>query len=316
MAQTQKQQVPALMSPSNDTAGLLSSKKLLPYLLLAPALLAILIFIVYPIIYSTYLSLTNAHLLRMAQAEFVGLANYERLLTRRAFWQSLEITLLYTAGTVILSFLMGLGTALLLNVEFRFRSVARALIAIPWATPWLVVTIIWFVMFNPQIGPVNEILKNVGLIDRGTPWLYQRDTALAAIIIATSWRLFPAAMLLILAGLQSISPDLYEAAKVDGAGVLARFRYITLPSLRSVNFVTIVLLTIWSSKLFTIAWTLTQGGPGNATRVLSVYTYQEAFLSNQLGRASALATLSLVLSAILVVIYFMLLKREDSEATV
>jgi multiple sugar transport system permease protein len=261
-----------------------------------------------------YLSLTNANLLRFASAEYIGFENYQRYLGRPAFWHSLWVTLLYTFGTVAISFVMGLVTALMLNVDFRGRDIARGLIAIPWATPWLVVTLIWYVMFNPQMGPINEFLKLFGVIDTGIPWLYQRSTALLAIIVVTAWRLFPAATLLILAGLQSISKELYDAAKVDGASRWQQFRFITMPNLRAVNMVVVVLMTIWTFKLFTIAFTLTAGGPGDATNVLSVYTYQEAFMSNRIGRASALATLSVVISLGLVAVYFWLLNREEKGA--
>ena len=282
---------------------------------MAPALLVLAAIILYPLGYSLYLSLTDANLLRFGQAEFIGWENYQRYLTRPAFWHSLWVTLLYTAGTVVVGFLMGLGTALMLNVDFPFRGVARGLIAVPWATPWLVVTLVWYVMFNPQVGPVNEALERLGVLETGVPWLYQRDTALIAIIIVTAWRLFPAATLLILAGLQSISKELYDAAQVDGASPWQRFRFITMPNLRAVNFVVVVLMVIWTFKLFTIAFTLTAGGPGDATRVLSVYTYQEAFSSNRVGRASALATLSVLISLALVGIYAYLLNREERTTT-
>ena len=284
-----------------------------PYALLAPAVLVLVIFVLYPVAYSVYLSLTDANLLRLAQVEFIGLENYQRLFSRDVFWESLTNTLIYTVGSVVVSYLIGLMTALILNEDFRFRGLARTLISIPWATPWLVVTLIWYVMFNPQIGPINQVLKAIGVIDTGVPWLYQKQTAMIAIIGVTAWRLFPQATLIILAGLQSISPDLYEAAKVDGADGWQRFRYVTLPSIHTTNLVIIVLLTITSFKLFTIAWTLTQGGPGTATTVLSVYTYQEAFMSNRLGRASALSTISVLVSGILVIVYFIAIGREKPE---
>lgn len=289
-----------------------SSKRALPYLLLAPAFLALAAIIFYPIGYSLYLSLTDANLLSFDRRSFIGLENYERYLARPAFWDSLRVTLLYTAGTVGLAFTFGLATAMMLNVEFRFRGVARGLLALPWATPWLVVTLIWYVLFNPQVGPINTVLQRTGLIETGVPWLYQGDTALIAIIIVTAWRLFPAATLLILAGLQSIGKELYDAAQVDGASGWQQFRFITMPSLRGVNMVVIVLMIIWTFKLFTIAFSLTAGGPGDATRVLSVYTYQEAFSSNRIGRASALATLSVLISLVLVFAYFYLLDREEA----
>jgi multiple sugar transport system permease protein len=283
----------------------------LPYLLLAPALIAIGVVILYPMVYTLGLSFFEFHLLRPDNAKFIGLTNYSNVLNSPEFWRSLGATVSYTLGTVIFSFLLGLVTALMLNVDFRFRGLARALIVVPWATPWLVTTLIWYIMFNPQIGPVNEILKRAGVIQTGVSWLYQYGTAMIAIVIATSWRFFPTATLLILAGLQSISPELYEQAQVDGAGWWARFRHITFPSLQPVNFVVLVLLTIQAFKVFTFAWVLTQGGPGDATRVLSVFIYEEAFKFYRLGTASTLATLLFILSIGLVVVYFRLIGKEQ-----
>lgn len=286
----------------------------LPYLLLAPAIVAIVAVVLYPMLYNLYLSFFSMSLLRPEGRTFVGVQNYVDVLTDPAFWHSLQVTLIYTFGCVACSFGLGLATALMLNVDFKFRGVARAMIVIPWATPWLVTTLIWYIMFNPQIGPINEILKRLGLIEQGIPWLYQSTTAMAAIVITTAWREFPTATLLILAGLQSISPELYEAASVDGAGRWQRFKGITMPSLRAVNLVVLVLLTISCFKLFTVAWVLTAGGPGDATRVLSVFTYEEAFKYYRVGTASTLATLLFIISAGMIVTYFKLLRgREEMD---
>lgn len=287
--------------------------RITPYLLLFPAAALMLVIIVYPMAYSAAISFTDAHLLRFSQAEGIGFDNYIRMLGRDDFWISIWRTLVYTAGTVIISYSVGLFVALILNQSFKFRGLVRTLLIIPWATPWLVVSLIWFVMFNPQIGPVNQVLKGLGIIEIGQSWLYTSSTAMISIIITTSWRLFPAVSLILLASLQSIPGELYEAAEVDGASPFQRFRFITMPGLRTASITMITLLTIWSSKLFTIAWTLTQGGPGDATRVLSVYTYQEAFINNRLGRGSALAMLSFVLSLVLVVTYFVILRRDEKR---
>ena len=289
------------------------ARSLRPWLLLLPASLLILAVIFIPLLYSALISLSDANLLRFNQAEYIGLENYERLFARDRFRISVLRTLTYSAGTVVLSYCAGLFVALLLNRTTVLRGLTRTLLIIPWATPWLVVTLIWFIMFNPQIGPVNEILKNLGLLQVGHAWLYSSETAMPAIVVVTSWRLFPGVALILLAGLQGITPEQYEAAEVDGANAWARFRYITLPGIRTISITMITLLTIWSSKLFTIAWALTQGGPGDATRVLSVYTYQEAFASDRLGRGSALAMMSLLLSLALVSVYFLILRREEAR---
>ena len=298
---------------SHSRFGTLLSR-ILPYLLLAPALTAIGVVILYPMGYTLGLSVFEFHLLRPDNARFIGLTNYANVVNSSEFWRSLWATVQYTIGTVLFSFILGLSTALMLNVNFRFRGVARALIVVPWATPWLVTTLIWYIMFNPQIGPVNEVLKRAGVIQTGVSWLYQYSTAMLAIVIATSWRFFPTATLLILAGMQSISPELYEQAAVDGAGWWARFRHITFPSLQPVNFVVLVLLTIQAFKVFTFAWVLTQGGPGDATRVLSVFIYEEAFKFYRLGTASTLATLLFIISVGLVIVYFRLIGKEQGGA--
>ncbi|GIK27815.1 MAG: sugar ABC transporter permease [Anaerolineae bacterium] len=287
--------------------------RMIPYLLLAPAAVIMVLVIFYPMVYSAQISFTDAQLLRFSQREYIGLENYTRMLNRSDFWTSVGRTLTYTAGTVVISYTVGLFVAVILNQNFRMRWLVRTLMMIPWATPWLVVTLIWFVMFNPQIGPINQVLKGLGIIESGRTWLYSSDTAMLSIVITTSWRLFPAVTLILLASLQSIPSELYEAAEVDGANPRQRFLHITLPSIRTASITMITLLTIWSSKLFTIAWTLTQGGPGDATRVLSVYTYQEAFTNNRLGRGSSLAMLSFVLSLALVVTYFVLLRRDEKR---
>ncbi len=293
---------------------MITSRTTLPWLLLAPAALLIVAVIFVPLVYSALISITDANLLRFSSAEFIGLENYARLLARDRLRVSLLRTLTYSAGTVVLSFVTGLFVALLLNRTTVLRGLARTLLIIPWATPWLVVTLIWFVMFNPQFGPINEMLNLLGVLEVGHSWLYSSETAMLAIVVATSWRLFPAVTLILLAGLQGIPPEQYEAAEVDGASAWARFRYITMPGIRTVSITMITLLTIWSSKLFTIAWTLTQGGPGDATRVLSVYTYQEAFSSNRLGRGSALAMISFLFSLLLVSVYFIVLRRDEARA--
>ncbi|MCY3945706.1 MAG: sugar ABC transporter permease [Anaerolineaceae bacterium] len=291
-----------------------TSRSSLPWLLLAPAGLLIIAIIYVPLVYSALISLTDAHLLRFSSAEFIGFGNYERLLARARLTTSLWRTFTYSAGVVVLSFLTGLFVALLMNRTTMLRGLTRTLLIIPWATPWLVVTLIWYVMFNPQIGPINEVLNLLGVLDVGHSWLYSSETAMLSIVIATSWRLFPAVTLILLAGLQGIPPEQYEAAEVDGASAWARFRYITMPGIRTVSITMLTLLTIWSSKLFTMAWTLTQGGPGDATRVLSVYTYQEAFGSNRLGRGSALAVISLLFSLLLVFVYLIVLRRDEEKA--
>jgi multiple sugar transport system permease protein len=290
------------------------SRRLLPYLLLAPAVVAIAVVVVYPLSYTVYLSLFDYNLLRPAQGRiFVGLRNYATLVGNPSFWQSLRATLTYTAGTVAASFALGLGTALLLNASFPARGLARALIILPWTIPWLVTTLIWYAMLNPQFGPLNAVLTKAGVIRQGIPWLYQTSTAMLSIIAVTAWRLFPKVTLFLLAGLQTIPKERYEAAAIDGAGELAKFLHVTMPGLRAVNYVVIMLLTISSFKLFTVAWVLTGGGPGQATRLLSILTFEESLRFYRVGTGSTVATMMLLASALLVLAYYAALRRGGDQ---
>jgi multiple sugar transport system permease protein len=287
-------------------------RRLEPYLYLAPALIVVGLVVVYPLFYTFGLSLFDVNLLQPARARFVGAGNYADLLGSGTFWHSLIVTAGYTLGTVVLSLFLGLGTALLLNRPYRLRTFARAAIILPWATPWLVTCLIWYVLLNPQFGLVNAILKSLGVVQSGQSFLYQSSTALPAVIFVTAWRLFPMATLLLLAGLQGISREQYEAASVDGASSWNQFRHVTLPNLSTVGIVVGVLLTIWSFKLFTVIYVLTAGGPGSATETLAIYSYEQGFKFYNLGTGSTVAMLMVVVSAVLVGAYFSLLRRNEN----
>ena len=170
----------------------------------------------------------------------------------------------------------------------------------------------WYVLLNPQFGLINAILKGLGLVQSGQSFLYQSSTALPAVILVTAWRLFPMATLLLLAGLQGISREQYEAAGVDGANTWNKFRHVTLPNLATLGIVVGVLLTIWSFKLFTVIYVLTAGGPGSATETLAIYSYEQGFKFYNLGTGSTVAMLMVVVSAVLVGAYFSLLRRNES----
>jgi multiple sugar transport system permease protein len=299
-------------TPSRRRSGRALRRQLEPYVYLLPALIAVGAVVVYPLVYTAGLSVFDVNLLQPARARFVGLGNYAEMLTSATFWHSLLITVAYTFGTVIVSLLLGLGTALLLNREYPLRTLARAAIILPWATPWLVACLIWYVLLNPQFGLVNAILKGLGIVQSGQSFLYQSSTALGAVIFVTAWRLFPMATLLVLAGLQGIPRDQYEAAAVDGAGAWRQFRHVTLPNVATVLVVVGVLLTIWSFKLFTVIYVLTAGGPGSATETLAILSYEQGFKFYNLGTGSTIAMLMVIISAGLVLLYFSLLRRHET----
>jgi ABC-type sugar transport system permease subunit len=235
--------------------------------------------------------------------DFVGLDNYAYLLSSSEFWDSLTISAIFTVACVSLHMILGMGIALMLNrVVF-----ARALVRVGFLAPWIVApsigAIIWVWLLEPQFGVVNYMLSSVGLIDRYQAWLGQGNLALLSVIIVDVWRGTPFVMLLILAGLQGIPKDQYEAAQIDGATPFQQFRFITLPNLRYLLVVASTLDIIYTVRHFDIIAVMTGGGPIGATEVLPVLIYNTAFTQNNFGRASAIGIMLLGIILIFSVFY-------------
>lgn len=263
---------------------------LYPYWLLAPSMLALTLVIFYPIAQVLLLSVQNGNLLRggAARRDFVGLANYLGALDLPEFWTSLGVSTTYAIVGVIASYGFGLFFAMLLAGQFRGRGLARALAIAPWAMPPVVTSIVWLWMFDPQFGVINYILQQVHLIGQNLAWLNDPDRALPAVIVVTVWKHVPLAMMVLLAGLQSIPADLYEAARIDGANAVSEFRYVTLPGLKPVSGLIVLLLTLWIFKEFTYVYVLTGGGPGRATETIVLQVYYQAFKYLDFGMAAAI----------------------------
>lgn len=244
---------------------------------------------------------------------FVGLKNYAALISDWQFWRTALITLQFAAGTVVGSLVLGLLVALLLNQRFRGRSVVRMLLIIPWAMPLVPAVLVWRWALDAQYGIVNHLLILAGLISENIAWLNSPVFALPAVILIQIWRTFPFAAILSLAGLQNIEKELYEAAELDGAGVWQRFRFITLPGLRTVLAVLALLNTVWALGAdVTVIFLATSGGPAGATRVLSLAAYTEAFQRYDFGQAAAIGTVVLLLSTIPVWLYLRAQGRKDA----
>lgn len=271
-----------------------------------PAYTILLIFTVFPMIYCFYVSLQKYDLTR-PPTMFIGLGNYQNLLTHSIFWISLGNTLVFTFSSLLLMFLTSLGLALLLNEPLRGVSKLRALIVTPWAIPPIVTGIAWAWIFDAKYGIANYLLSSFGL----TPflWLSSPTLAMFSVVFARSWHEITFGTLMLLAGLQSIPPDLYEAAKVDGANALNRFVHITLPLLR--NYIALVLIfeTMWCLREFSIIYAMTYGGPGTATTVLGWLAYKLAFLYYDFGKGAAVAVILSILTMILVAAYIKLIYR-------
>lgn len=270
-----------------------------PYLLLTPALLVLAVIFLYPLLHSLWLSFHSMNLNRPWQGtRYVGLENYVEQLTDPAFYRSLWLTFYWTIGSLIGQLILGFAAALVLNQTFAGRAIARAVILIPWAVPTVLVAIVFGTMFNTQ-GIINELLLDAGLISDYIPWLSSTNWAMPTLILAHVWKGFPFLAVMILAGLQSIPRELYEAAEIDGATKAQQFRYITLPGLRGVALIAILLSIIFSLKGIDFPYIMTFGGPADSTKVIAFHAYHTAFAEYAFGRASAIATLLTLITAVI-----------------
>jgi multiple sugar transport system permease protein len=282
----------------------------LPYALTTPVVVAVSILVFLPLLLGLLTSFTDAALPSLDQVTSgVTFENYTALLGDSGFWNSVRATAIYSLGGVGGGLLVGLATALVLNADFRGRGVARTLLILPWAVPYVVTALLWVWMYNPQYGVLNYFLLGIPFVDARVQWLTDPSLAMLAVILVTVWKTYPFAALMFLAGLQSISQDLYEAAEIDGAGRVRQFFDITLPSLRSVSYVVILLLTIWSFGNFVLIFLMTSGGPAGATETLVVRVYQEAFRFFDAGSAFAMGTVLLGFALVFTAAYALMVRQ-------
>ena len=289
---------------------------LLPYLLFLPALLAIGAVLFYPVVQAVVISLRSYYLPKIATGgtPFIGLANYRAISEAPEFWRALLFNGVYTVGSVAGLYLLSLLLALLLHDEFRGRGLFRALVIVPWAVPYVVAALTWIWIFDIQFGVLNSVLLRTGAVEKAIPWLLSPNWAKFSVIVSTIWKQFPFAAIMLLAGLQGIPRELYEAADVDGASALGRFRYVTLPGLHNVSLLVILLSGIQVFKLFTVIYLLTAGGPGRATETLVVQTYLEAFSTFDMGRASAIGVVTLLVTLLFSFLLIRFGYREEVKA--
>jgi multiple sugar transport system permease protein len=280
----------------------MQGSRALPWLLLAPALTATVLLVLAPAVDTVWLSLHQVILFRPQSQPFVGLANYAALLVDPTFWDSLGHSLIWVIVAVGLQFLLGLTAALLLNRRFAWRGLARALVIVPWALPSVIIGLIWTWMLDFNLGLINQVGLRLGLLDAPVPWLARPGTAMAAVIMAVVWQGFPFFAVTLLAGLQAIPREHYEAAAIDGAGRIASFLYVTLPGLAPVIATALLLRMIWVANSLDLILVMTGGGPGTATQTLPLYAFLRAWSGADYGYGSALAVvLSLLLLAVVVV---------------
>lgn len=286
-------------------------KALTPYAFLAPTLVLLAVLSLIPIGTVLYYSLLDNVIITRDEPSFVGIANYVEILNSRAFRQALTNTLIFASVSVIAHFALGLSFALLLNsdlVSSMTKAVFRAMYILPWVFTASVIAILWRLLLNPN-GPVNFLLMEVGLAETRLEWLSSRALALPSVTFINIWAGYPFFMVSFLAGLQGIRAELYEAARIDGATGLQVFRFITLPQLKPIIISLALLDFIWTTHQFALIWMTTGGGPIRASEMLSTFTYKTAFGSNEFALASAVAMLTLLMTAFVGVFYVRSQKR-------
>jgi multiple sugar transport system permease protein len=273
----------------------------LAYTLLIPLLIVIFLLLAYPIFTAVGITLQEKTI--GLPGKFIGLKNYSDLLFDDPFfWQVVRNGFVFTIGSVALKLVIGMIMALVLNQPIALRGLFRGLLLMPWVAPTVVTALSWRWILD-MTGVLNLTLRDLGLMKVPIPWLAQYGTALLSLVLVNTWRGFPFFGITLLAGMQAIPQELYEAAEVDGASVWQRFWLITLPSLRTVILVVTILSTIWTFNDFSIVWLLTGGGPGHATDVFATYTYKLGFVTSRLGYGQ---TVSVILAPVLIVVIMLL----------
>ena len=277
------------------------------YLFVIPSLLVVIFVLVYPVIQAFLYSLTPEY----SEENNWALENYFDLLDDNRFIESLNNTLIFTFFTIPAELLIGLLIAVLLNKEFKFRGIVRVAILFPWALPTALNAIMWRWMFNTEFGVINYGLISAGLIENKLNWLGKEPLAMIAMMSVSTWKTSSFMALLLLAGLQTIPKDLYESAKIDGAGDFKSFWYITLPLLAPAIIVSLLLRTMDALRVFELPFNLTDGGPLNTTETISLYSYRVLFEFVEFNYGSSMVIIQFILIMIMSLIYIKSIKNID-----
>jgi multiple sugar transport system permease protein len=284
-----------------------------PYATVLPVMLVVALFTVYPLLYSIDLSLHENVLTRPLDHDFVGLQNFREVVGGYYFWRSLWSTAVFAVMGVLAVTLYGLGTALLLNQPVLGGAVLKVVVLLPWAIPAVISGIIWRWIFDGDYGVLNGLLLATGTIDRYVPWMSTIVSARVCLVIAHVWKQGPLAAVFLLAALQVIPPDLYDAARIDGAGRWNGFRYVTVPYLRATLALVLIYETIVAIATFDLVYVMTGGGPADATAIIGWYAYTEIFRFLNLGHGAALALILALLLLGLVILYLRALRWEEAS---
>lgn len=286
-------------------------RRVTPYMLIAPALLFTAFVLLYPAAQNLVNSFRDVSLVREGGG-WTGLLNYRHVFGDAVFWLAFRNTVVYAVAGTSLALVIGLALALVLDmITGRMSSVAACLFSVPWVVSPVVAGFAWKWLLNDHFGILNYWLSSAGIAPGGTSWLGNPHTALVCVMVARAWQFYPFAMVMFLAGLQSIPAEQYEAASVDGASAIRKFFHITIPNLRPVSSVLLLLGVIWSFNDFNIVFVMTRGGPINASMVLPVLVREFSFVHFDLGKGSALSVLIFAMLVTLSLAYLKVLERRD-----
>jgi multiple sugar transport system permease protein len=300
-------------SGTNKTAAFdsrkISLKSLTPYIFIGPALIALIMLVIYPLCYGVFISFFKTNLSN--KWDFVALKNYIGIFSDKAFISQIWVTLKFTFLVVAAHFIIGVLLGMVLNQKKAGITFFRAVLVLPWLFPEVVVALIFKWIMNPLYGLVNNYLLDAGLINDHISWLGDTRFAFIAVVLVSIWKGYPLVMVNVLAGLQSVSEDIYEAAKMDGANKVQTFFRIVLPSIKPVLTTTLVLDTVWWFKHYTIVYLLTKGGPGSDTSIISIEIYKQAFEYFNFGKAAAMSVIVFFICLVISKLYRRFLDNEE-----
>lgn len=302
MTHTQTPAPPALQpSPHRRRSSTAGRRGRIPWLLAGPGLLFVAVLLVYPALEAIASGAFRQAGRGYYDRDFVGLDNFSQLLADTQVMATFWRTALWVAAVTVLSYGIGLGVALMLHRQFRGRTLVRSLVLVPWAVPFIAAAFAWQNIYDGRYGILNYTLTTLGLVDAPVQWLGRPSTALGSVIVVAIWKQVPFVAVTLLAGLQSIGSDYYEAAELDGAGATAQFRYVTWPGIAGVSTIVVGFTTIWTYNQFDLIFLMTGGGPAGSSQIISVFTYMSAFAFGNTNYAAAIGTFGLLILALLIV---------------
>jgi ABC-type sugar transport system permease subunit len=269
---------------------------------LAPPVLLLGLLVGYPIVETLWLSLTHSSLIH-PDPVFVGFENFATAAASPTFRTVLLNTLVWTVLVVALQFLLGMAAASLLSKRFRGRAVLRVLLVVPWVMPGITAGLLWKMLEDPYLGPINAVLEGLGLVSGDPAWLAEESTALLGVVVAAAWKGFPVSALMYLAAYQNVPAELREAARTDGAGPWRVFWHVTLPSMAPTIRTTVLLTTVWTFNTFDLIYVMTKGGPGVSSEVMSSLIYRTAFVDVDHGASASYGVVSVAVLAVFSVLY-------------